>query len=418
MFISISALKRQAGFLFFHSWFSKTRHIRVQVCAMSILTGFRVLWAECTVLANHERCVIHCTGTTSVDAVERAMQLKNNEIRLPPGFALHAPILRLQRDSVDTVQLDAELEYTGADVRVATADFVGSVWDLQTGLRVSRGVRMALEIEGPRKASGEGSKPKELGWHTYDLKVDAAATAVAAPRRAPHQEHEQVLGPARHTFNDVAVFDNRRNRLVLGPIRAILDAARATRNLPPLSRLDLIIRENQRRRLGLPIEYDGVEAFAQNKGMEIERQSDPFELADAMRNLQLMWKKLMRFRFKLTCAPTLPCKDGCCDLRFLPVLSVRFVRVMTPGNWTLFLDRDAAGVPCPYNVMVDLAPLATKVDAQSIFTGCYPQENGISFHKREHPALRGRQDCHHVNVLLYGTAVVSVYDTVAGLLFC
>jgi hypothetical protein len=131
--------------------------------------------------------------------------------------------------------------------------------------------------------------------------------------------------------------------------------------------------------------------------------------------------QLTRFRFRLTCAPMLPCEDGLCDLRVMPAMSVRFVRVLTPGDWTLYLERDAGGVPCPYNVMVDLAPLATNEDATSLLTGRCPKDNGISFHMREHPVLRGRLDCHHVTMQLFGTTVATVVDCeipLAGFLFC
>jgi hypothetical protein len=76
----------------------------------------------------------------------------------------------------------------------------------------------------------------------------------------------------------------------------------------------------------------------------------------------------------------------------------------------LHLERDAAGVPCPFNVMVDLAPLATHADAHSLLTGRCPQENGIALNRRHYPTLRNEQDCRRVKIELYGTTVARVHD--------
>jgi hypothetical protein len=384
---------------------------------MSMLRGFRVQWTECTVLASNERCVIQCTGTTSVDAVEAAINLTRYEIRLPPGFGLHTPTLRLQRDSVDTVKLDAQLEYTGADVRDATAHFVGSVWDLQTGSSVARGLGRAPVVlggEDPREGGSGAAGSTELSWRAYELNVHVNGAVVSSPPRGFGRFYDDaVLGPATHSF-DIAELERCSDgtnspRLKLGPIYTILDAARATRGLEPLSDFECLVRR-------IPRDNGRCVVDASTRANAMLENNNENTLAEAEEIYQLT-----RFRFRLTCAPMLPCEDGLCDLRVMPAMSVRFVRVLTPGDWTLYLERDAGGVPCPYNVMVDLAPLATNEDATSLLTGRCPKDNGISFHMREHPVLRGRLDCRRVTMQLFGTTVATVVDCeipLAGLLFC
>ena len=398
---------------------------------MSIHRGFRVLWTECTVLASNERCIIHCTGTMSVDAVEVAMNLEEHEIRLPPGFALHAPSLKLQRISVETVKLDAELEYTGANVCDATAHFVGSVWDLKTGFCVARGLGVVPVVdEAPQKSTDQGSK--ELKWHVYELKVHlsnsggaAASLVTSLPRGFGRFDKGGLLGPATHTvdFATLKLFVDSWPLYTPSSIRAMLNVARATRGLPPLSDLDLLIRKNRLPQPHLLKDAAGPETLARNLDLELERLADPLEFAEAMESFWLTRGKRIQFRFKATVAAKLPYEDGRCELRGIRVvMSVRFVRVMTPGSWTLHPDHDAAGIACPYNEMVDLAPLATDEDARYLLTGRCPQENGIDLLMSwRRPVLRGTRDCRHVNMLLYGTTVMATYDgviPVAGFVFC
>jgi hypothetical protein len=265
-----------------------------------------------------------------------------------------------------------------------------------------------FRVRWTEHAISEHPARTRIALHLRRRPRDSVSTAqLGADARSAR---EAVLGPARHTFHDIVELDHQGNRLKLGPIRAVWDAARSTRNLPPVTDLDLLIRNmplpwpRRRARNAAP------EPLIRIEELGLVRQSDLLELADAMESFRLTRKKVMDFRLKLTITPMLPCVNGRCNLFYLPTMSVRFLRVLTPGDWTLHLERDAAGVPCPYNVMVDLAPLATDVDAHSLVTGRYPQENGIELGRREYPQLRTEQDCRHVKIMLYGSTVVRMLD--------